>query len=391
MSIGIVTDDLKRQIDFSPNSSHTFSYAVRATTPGDVRVSLIDENEVNLSRYISLEPDIFKGTVEGSIYHFKVHLELPEQIEIPGPHTVKVKVEETDLEAEGSVVAAKSSSTAKLTVHIPYPGKYIRITRFSIPHKGEGEPVAIELDAKNLGTQEIQKAEGRITVFSLDRDLPLKSLTTGTRSLAPQEQASFNAAIDASELKAGKYKAEAKIKYDGTFFTDAKTAYFNIGTLDVRVLNNTKVLQKKNIQKMTILVENSWNNRIDGVWAELLIGGYQDLIKTPSIDLGPFEANNLEAYIDTARLDLGRHDATVVLHYEGSKKNVPIWFELIEPAMSEEQSPADVSVGGIPISLLTIVLVLIALILIVMNLNLYRKKKKEDKKKKNNKDKQRKG
>ncbi len=378
--IGIVTDDLKRQIDFRPNGSYEFTYAIRATTPGDVKVSFIDENSVNLSQYLAAEPDNFKGTVDGNVYHFKVRMQLPESIEIPGPHTVKLKVEETDLEAKGSVVAAKSSSTAKITVNIPYPGKYIMIKRFSIPNAGEDEEVRIVIDAKNLGTETIQEAEGKITIFSLDSDTPIKSLTTESKALSPQQEATFETSLIAGELKPGKYMAEAKIKYESTMFTKKSKDFFNIGTLDVRLVNYSKKIQKKSIQKLSFLVENSWNNKITGLYAELVIAGYKKEIKTPSIDLGSFEKNSLEAYIDTEDLDLGRYNATVVLHYEGQRKDVPISFEIVEKKPSEDQSPSDISVGGVPISVVTIILIVIAIILIALNLNMHWNKKGPKKK-----------
>jgi len=384
LGIGIVTDDQKRNIDFSPKASYEFDYVVRTTTSSDVEITLIDENEVNLSQYITITPNIFLDTHSGEIHNFKVSLDLPESIEIPGPHTVKIKVSETDLDTTDSIVAAKSSSTARLIVHIPYPGKYLRIYKFSIADIGESDPLQIRLDVKNYGTETVDSAIGRITIYSLEtEDIPERTVYTEDKPIAPQKLVNFPTTVNAGQLKPGKYKADARVKYEGTEYTPTVTKYFNIGTLDLKLLNYSKQIEKKSIQKFEIVVENSWNNKISDVFGSLNIPGYIGEIKTPTIELRPFEWSPMTAYIDTEKLELGTHKATIILNFENQIKEYPIEFELVEEITKPETQKAGSlsSLKTMPISIITIALLAIVILLILVNLILHRPKEEKEKKK----------
>ncbi len=118
----------------------------------------------------------------------------------------------------------------------------------------------------------------------------------------------------------GEFYVKARVKYNDHFAKDEK--YITVGELFVDVESITvDRFFLGDIAKFNILLRSEWNRKIAGIFAQMIIRDVQNEtigdVKTPTVDIEPFEREILNAYWDTKDVEKGAYDASIKIHYAG--------------------------------------------------------------------------
>ena len=169
---------------------------------------------------------------------------------------------------------------------------------------------------------------------------------------------------------AGTYNAIATLNYDGKTKEDKKS--FRIGELNIEIINYTKEFEKNKINKFDVKIESGWGNKIEGVYGEIKINN--DTIKTPNINLGPWDKKTITTYWDTNNVETGFYDAEIIIHYNGKTTIEKGKVSVIEKKEILTEIPGVISFNTIT------VLVLIIILLIIIDIIWITKKRASEKK-----------
>lgn len=314
-------------LDFQPNFEQTFDYRVFGTKPNtDYLVYL----QGDLAEYASLNKEKLKGND-----NFRLFLSLPASFEIPGKHILYVGVKElVDPElAIGGTIGTAIEIVVVINVFVPYPGKYVEMS-FSSGDANVGELVKFRMDLINRGEESVVIFP-RIEIFSNQTSEKTETLLLEERDMESMQKLSLQKSLDTSSYNPGRYKGVAIVEYGGKSPATAESP-FRIGNLSIEIKNYTdKVLIDGKIQKFDIEIESGWNDRIDGVFADVVFFNQTSellSIKTTSTNLNPWESKIITGYIDTLNIQKGIYNATITLAYYGkdvgrtSTKTVQVEF-----------------------------------------------------------------
>jgi hypothetical protein len=300
----------KIELNFQPNYKNTFKYSVGGVnSERDVEISV----EGELSKYVSLDKTNFKGPGE-----FNVNLALPKDIETPGKNRIFIIVSEKgDKELRGMIGTSIILKVA-IDIFVPYPGRYLEITKFKTNNVNIGEDVIFEIDLKNKGKENLT-AIPKIKIKSNDNEIDF--LLMEPRYICKDKGVSLRKVLNTSNYYAGKYNASLIVDYG---ILISKEISFRIGELIIYVKDFTKELKISNqMEKIVIEIENGWNDHIDGVYGELIFFNNSEKItsiKTSTETLNPFEIKNIEGYVDTSLFLEGIYDVNLTLYYFGKDK-----------------------------------------------------------------------
>lgn len=352
------------EIDFKPGIEKTFKFAI-SSSKMDVGLSVSGY----LSEYVSLSKDIIKS--DSTDRTFKVFVNLPEEIEKPGHHKVWIKAREIieDSEIQGNI-GTSCDARVYLMVNVLNPGKYVDMS-LSASNANLNEPVNFVVNVKNFGEEDIKKVKAAINVYS-PNNKKIATVYTDEKPLMSNTKDSLRAKFNTQGYEAGTYSAVAILDYDGEKKEDKKN--FKIGELNIKIINYTKEFEKDKINKFDIEIESDWGNKIENIYGEIKIN--EEIIKTPNIELSPWEKQTITAYWDTSNFEAREYDAEIRVYYEDKIAEEDIVIEVIEKKLPLIESPGIISLAT------TTLLTLVALLLIIVMIILTKKRNEKDKKKK---------
>jgi hypothetical protein len=280
-----------------------------------------------------------------------------------------VGVKETPDEELGGAIGTAVEIVALANVYVPYPGKYVEFS-FSSENVNAGEPLEFKLEVKNRGKDDLIISP-RIEIFSNQSNEKIETLSLEDRALATTEEISLHKKLDTSSYNPGRYNAIAIIEYGGSS-PATEEAFFRIGGLSIEVKNYTKkfIIDKK-IQKFDMDIESGWNDKIDGVYAEVIFSNETSEVlsfKTSSTELNPWETKTITGYFDTSNFVEGKYDANLTLFYYGKDVGKSL-NQVVEVEFVEKESFT-----------LMIVLISLGAILLVGLIIFFLKRKKSRKK-----------
>jgi len=298
----------KTEINFKSNLEKDFIYTVNHLNP-NTHFDLYAKGD--LVQYVTLDKESLTGG--GS---FIAHLKLPEEIEIPGKHIIYIgireKVDEELLEAPvGTAVAIQSV----IIINVPYPGKYVE-TQFSANDANIGEPVIFKLFIQSRGDEDVTVSP-RIDVFSDKGDM-INSISFNDRNLGKDEKLELQKTLNTANFNSGTYYAIASVNYGDKI--SEKNVSFRIGELSLKILNTSKLIKVGGIRKFTVQVESSWNNKIEGAYAKIVIynkSGELANFKTVPIELEAWEKKDIIGFFDASDFEPGNYSDIVTLFYFG--------------------------------------------------------------------------
>jgi len=362
-AVGIVFPS-NNEIDFKPGLEKTFNFRV---TPSSMDVKLSVSGY--LAEYVALSKALIKSN--STDRRFKVMIKLPEKIEKPGHHKVWISAEEVidESKIKGNV-GTSCNAMVYILIHVLNKGKYVDMS-LNAPNVNLNEPVNFAVNVKSFGEEDINSIKAAIDVYSPDNE-KLATVYTDEKPLKSNIEGTLHAQLDTKGYTAGNYNAIATLNYDGETKEDKKS--FRIGELNIKIINYTKEFEKNKINKFDIEIESGWGNKIEGAYGEIKINN--NSIKTPNINLDPWNKKIITAYWDTNNVETGFYDTEITVYYEDRTTVERGVVSVIEKKEAFAEMPGVISLST------TTVLVLIIILLIIIDI-IWITKKGNDKKKQN--------
>jgi len=353
------------EIDFKPGLEKTFNFAI---TPSSMNVELSVSGY--LSEYVSLSKTFirFNSTDRG----FKVIIKLPEKIEKSGHHKVWITAKEVIDESKISGnIGTSCDAMVYILIHVLNPGKYVEMS-LSAPNVNLNDPVNFAVNVKSFGEEDINSIKAAIDIYSPDNE-KLATIYTDKKPLKSNTEETLHAQLDTKGYPAGTYKAIATLNYDGKTKEDKKS--FRIGELNIKIINYTKEFEKDKINKFDVDIESEWGNKIEEVNGEIKINN--ETIKTPNINLAPWEKKTITAYWDTNNIKAGFYDVEMTIYYNGKTTVEKGKVSVVEKKEVLVEKPEVISLS------ITTILILIIILLIIIDIIWMIKKRKSKKQKEN--------
>lgn len=312
-----------REYNFEPGLHQRIDYTIFASEGMEIGIDVTGD----LAEYFKLD----KTDITGSGV-FSVEFELPEIVEKPGMHRMRVYVaQKIDPEVASGFIGTRIVTISTIDIYVPYPGRYLE-TQLSANDVNAGEPVTFFLNISSQGKEDVT-IQPLIEIYS-DSGKSIDNLYFTQREIKSQESINLKKTFNTTGLNPGKYKAMSTVDYGNLAESEAD---FRIGNLSIEMTGYTNKFYIGKLQKFEIGVESGWNNLIDGVYAEVEVfnetGKITDF-KTSTTSLTPWEAKNITGYLDTIEMLPGMYDANITLRYFGKDRGISqsktVKIELIE-------------------------------------------------------------
>jgi len=334
-------------IDFKPGLEKTFNFAI---TPSNMDIKLSVSGY--LSEYVTLSKTFISSNSTDRI--FKVIIKLPEKVEKPGHHKVWITAEEviSGLKIKGNI-GTSCNAMVYVLIHVLNPGKYVEMS-LSAPDVNLNEPVNFAVNVKSFGEEDINSIKAAINVYSPDNE-KLATVYTDEKPLKSNTEENLHAQLSTTGYGAGTYRAVAILDYDGKTKEDKKS--FRIGELNIKIINYTKEFEKDKINRFDVEIESDWGNKIENVYGGIKVN--DGVIKTPGIDLAPWDRGVIIAYWDTNNVEAGSYDAEITVYYEGKTTVETGKVSVVEKKEALVERPGLISLSTTTILILIIILLII--------------------------------
>ncbi len=340
------------EMEFAPNKEYDCSFIVRVNKQTDLLVYARGE----LNQSVSFSKNKLKA-VPGEWNSVGCKIKMPQDMK-PGLNKNFVGVVE-DTSGKG-VVGGVTGVEVTLFIRKPYPGKYLELEKFEANNAEINEKVNFLIEVINRGKEKINNAFALIEVY--DKDKKIDQVESNHIEIV--SNGVFKAEWKTSV--AGRYKALARINYDGSILEEKKN--FNVGERLAKILNISDAKVKKgDIAKFDINIQSYWNEIIKDVYLELKVVGQEVNSRTESISLGPWDSRTITGFLETSSLEEGEYEVDVTLNYDDKYS---------------EAKTSLVVTKGFSLSVTTIVLIVIIAILIllvIINIVMFKKKWKKRK------------
>jgi len=317
----------RNDIDFIPNLKTDLSYIVVNNQGTPLSVEIYAKGD--LSQYMTLsKTSAFLSP--SSDTSFTVHIELPANIS-PGLHDNRIGVMEST-GGQGGTVGAKAGVESFLYINAPYTGKYI-IVSLKTNNTKIGTPAIMYFEIQNIGAIDVDQVLVSVDIF-YPNGSKATSLLSDSSSLKAGTKAVF--VLNWTPTSRGRYTISAKITYDentkdisGEFL--AGDIFVGIGNI---VVNDFSPGQ---IARVSVELQSEWNDRLDGVWAEVRIPINSSAItgESRTISLDPYETSATDVYMDTKGLTLGSYNATAIVHFANRTNEKAFIFTVREGVRSD--------------------------------------------------------
>ncbi len=369
LAIGVAP--VKTVVDFEPGSQEI---TVRIMNNENKEFKAVVYAEGPLAEYVELPTTLVTVKAEEASKSLSFNLNLPEKLEKPGTHEVKITIlefpKEFATEQATAVIQAVGSVVTKVVVRVPYPGLYAEADLF-VTQAEVGKPIMFTIPIYNFGEQDIQKAKATITVYGATYE-EIAVIETDEKQIKSKEQTKILASW-MPDVNAGVYHAAVKVDYDGKRINLEKN--FNVGNLFIEILKvevNDFILGS--VARFDIHLENKWNQLINEVYGEVTVkdkkGSIYTTSKTASVDIPAYEESMIQAYWDTKDVEIGLYDVLVKLHYAGKTSEKLIETQVNIDSISTSMEPtARVIAGKTKLFDRDSILILLVVVLIVINIS----------------------
>ncbi len=369
---GISGVDLDPEVVFEPGKTFGFSFTGHTNKMFDGLDYEVTLRGDELAKHVTLDTERWENLPKDSTATISGRIDFPDELTPPRQNLRVCFLESCPKQAP---MCGRTQACAKIIVYVPQEGIYPQINLLA-PNVNQGEPAEFNVKVSNSGKATIQQCTGNVEVFDLREEKKGEVQLTPTEPIESFKSASMQATFDTTGLKPGNYSAKATVTCDDITRTDKKT--FRIGTLKVSIKDHTKELGAGGIRRFLAKVESEWNDPLKDVYANVRIYDADNTVsaKTATLDLEPWEAANLEAFIDTTELTEKEYDAQITVFYGGKSSRLDTTVNIV-PAGTAEETVEEPRKEGISSTTLTIILVIVVIILTLVNvfLAVYRKKK----------------
>lgn len=374
-AIGLRGFLLKDEFIFEPGITKTYEYyLVTHSETQDYELYTSMRYGANLTQYVTLSNTLLKQIPPGSSVPFSATLSLPDTLDYPGWHEIRVGVRETSI--GGGNVGAFAGSEGRIIILVLYPYKYLeaKLNASNINVNGSS---SFSVKLNNYGSKDIGFIYGDLEVYDNSNNL-IKNIRTKIIPLASKKESILDVVFDATNLSPGIYKVKGTIFYDENE-TKVETQ-FRIGELDVKLLDYKKRVYTNVIDKFYLNLASEWNGDIYDAYAIISVFNETKTFiinqRTPNTDLTPFGVSKLEMFLDFVNVFPGNYSLKMNLFYNGKNKDILLPIEVVNPPIVEVDKPSFADYLKENIILVMVVGINVILILIVVILLLGRKEKK---------------
>ena len=277
-------------IDFKPNLEEEFSFTFFFEGGTKVDFEVLGD----LSDYAKI---VSKKQVLGNQVIVTVRLSLPENIDVPGLHTLRISGKE---EGAGDGISLNLNVRGLIWVRVPYPAKYAEMS-LQTGLTNQGEDLPYELTVYSRGEEDIL-INSYLEVESLEGE-PIDKIILDSRTIKSTEKTVYEGNLSTDTYFPGDYILNAVVEYDSGKFINESTL-IRLGELKVRIVNYTSTYEKEKLSRFDIDVESLWNNKLSNVYAEVSVINYPlKSFSTPSINLEPWDKKKLSGVLDTHEIN----------------------------------------------------------------------------------------
>jgi len=377
-SIGLYSTNLKDTMFFTPNLEKTYTHSFKTNSgfTEDYELYVRMQTEaVNLTKYVTLDKYYVEDVPTNSLVPFTAYLNLPEKIDVPGYHEIRVGARETQTLGGGNI-GVRTAAEARIIIIVLYPYRYIEWS-FSTENINVNETATFTINIQNFGEPTIEKARATIKIYNPEEKL-VKTAFSDSKTIMPSKTEVLTATFSTKNMEPGEYKAVAILDYDGNKST--KNASFLIGTLNVDLIDYTKQFIENSTDKMEIKVKSGWNSKIENIYADLDILDKENKtisgksFKTVSETLEPWKTKTLVGYFNTFGLKSDNYSISITLNYNDVAKTEYGNIEIIKAEMPEKEKPSFIEMISNTTTLFIVIAVLLIANIIWM---LLRKRKRE--------------
>jgi len=314
------------------------------------------EVEGDLAKYVTLSSDKLESPGE-----FSLVLKLPLEIEKPGPHRIFIIAYPVFVDdGRNQLIKIRSAVKGLINVYVPYPGKYADLN-LKVEDANAGDDVKYTLDIFSRGKDSII-TNSRIEVVDI-KNITVETFDIGNDAILSQESVTISSKLNTKEIGAGSYRAIAYSIYDGKVAEVEDN--FRLGSLNVKILNYSRELDREKINSIFVKVQSGWNDPINNLFAEMTILETNETIKTPSVDLLPWAVKVIKSHFDTTsleELEIDKFNVRIILNYHGKTTE-----EIVVIRLKNDEFDYKLW-GGIVIGVLITILFLYLVIVKIYNL-----------------------
>ncbi|MBI2045188.1 hypothetical protein HYT23_03955 [Candidatus Pacearchaeota archaeon] len=324
-SLGITPG--RTTIDFSPGLEKEIKFDILNSENKNMNVAFAVQSEIEDEKIIILDSNVVHFNSDENSKSFSYKLKLPSEMD-PGLHKLGIAVIELpeDLDSEEITVRTALSVVTQLYIYVKYPGKYLD-ANLNIIGKEETNLISFYIPVISRGEENIEQAGGIIEIYQGDKKI--KVMDTNKISISSGERKELKAVLDSGEFSPGRYKAIAKIDYDGNKLIIEKE--FEVGEEFIKVLGvSTDNFQLGQVARIKILVQNKQENKISGANAEMNVydSELKQVVDLKSEDYEIPELSNKEliVYWDTQEVEQGQYTSELKVNHDEkiSLKNLKI-------------------------------------------------------------------
>ncbi|MFC2136036.1 hypothetical protein ACFLTH_15585 [Bacteroidota bacterium] len=297
---------------------------------------------------------------------FNVLVQLPEELE-SGDHELFVGAKEKPPENAGIVLTSRAQ---KLYIFkVLYKERIANFHSLNTPDVNENEETTFSFTAESVSEQEITNIYGSIFIHNFDNEL-VRTLRVPSFNLESAEAKTIEVDFDSARLIAGEYSAKADIFWEGE--KTELTSKFNIGTLNIEILNFTRNFTSGQINKIDIDVESKWNGQPE-FFAEIFLN--DNLITTTqTYILEPFETKRITGFLDLTDFGGGDYDFKIVLKYGSQSTTKEEVINIFGEEKEEKKSRKQISIS---FNMTEIIMIMVIIVLILIVVILFQQKKKK--------------
>lgn len=348
LSIGIVGDFIREPIVFQPGMIITREYTV---------TNYRNDAEIYTSGDLTEYVTISNLKDHGGYKTFKVTVNLPDDIEIPGLHTIIIGA--TEVKPPDAAIATIARIQIPIPILVLYPYKTAKFYRLSIPHINENETGTVSFTSESLTKQDMTGLWADISIHNFNNDL-VRTIKTDTYDLKYAEKKTISTNFDSTGLVAGQHFAEAIIHWGEDNTTTLKSS-FNIGELNIDIVNYTGNFSAGQINKLEIDIKSNWNGNINTVFAQLFVDD-KEQTATQTYGLTPFESKTITGFLDLTYIVGGEHDLKIILNFDDQQT---IFEDKIDVIGKPKQKPLVIEINMLTVMMILTIIVLIILVAIL--------------------------
>ena len=304
-------------LHFEPNLEKEVKFTVLNNEHKDVKLAIYARG--TLAEFIEISDEKVELKPDEDSEELSYKIELPEEMEEPGLHEAEIVIREVTIGGEeGEItIGAMQAVITQLHVYVPYPGKYIVITRVDIVKRKTSNDILFFVPLVNFGDEDVKSAKAEITVMDPYENI-IDKVETDEKQVPAKGRAELKASMDLSKLTAGIYEVIVEVTYDG-LTTVAKNAFYTDDFLLIPLDISVRDFTLGDIAKFNILVENIGNKEIIDAFSLMLLDSKDKQVanlKSVPIDFKPSEKKEMVNYWDTKGVKADEYTGKLILKYE---------------------------------------------------------------------------